>query len=243
MNQNQIVFAIDAGNTFLKVAKFQAGLLQNVHRIQLNQLQILKDILNSELYETVILSTVLSDKDTKAIVDCCNSCTILNNRSKLPITLRYESPISLGFDRICNAVAGMFLEQSKNCVTIDIGTCIKFDFTDLNGNYFGGSISPGIQLRYRSMNDYTGKLPLLNDVTSAEIVGNNTENSMRSGVMNGMQGEIDHFIQWYTEQYQDLTFFVTGGDAVYFDFQSKNNIFVQENLTLIGLYQIYLFNA
>ena len=93
------------------------------------------------------------------------------------------------------------------------------------------------------MNDYTGKLPLIKDRISSDLIGNNTLNSMRSGVINGIKAEIDQFIDLYSQQYQDLTFFVTGGDAVYFDFPFKNNIFVDENLTLKGLHQIYLVNA
>ena len=135
------------------------------------------------------------------------------------------------------------MNKNHASVSIDIGTCIKFDFVDENGNYKGGSISPGIDLRYKTLNDYTGNLPLVNDKSKTELVGNSTINSIKSGVLNGIQAELNHFIYLYSKEYQDLTFFVTGGDAVYFDFPLKNNTFVDENLTLKGLYKIYVFNA
>ena len=93
------------------------------------------------------------------------------------------------------------------------------------------------------MNDYTANLPLLDTKDSCELIGKSTHESIHSGVMNGIKAEIDQLIERYREENKDLTFFVTGGDAQFFDFGGKNDIFVNENLTLIGLYQIYLFNA
>ena len=128
-------------------------------------------------------------------------------------------------------------------VSIDIGTCIKFDLISKNDGYLGGSIAPGINLRYRSLNDYTGKLPLLFNKSATQLVGNDTNSSIQSGVLNGMNAEINGLIKMYTEQYSDLTFFMTGGDARYFDLDSKNDIFADENLTLIGLFEIYKHNG
>ena len=125
---------------------------------------------------------------------------------------------------------------TSSALVIDIGTCIKFDVIDQNKCYLGGSISPGIKLRYKSLHDYTGLLPLLNDDSNAPIIGDSTESCMHSGVMQGIQGEINHFVSYYVARYQDLTIFVTGGDAHCFDIDSKNNIFVEQNLTLYGLY-------
>lgn len=243
MNQNQLVFVIDAGNTFLKIGVFRGTELEKVMRFSLGELDLVSQEMEKEGQPPVFISSVLSDEDTKKLLDHCPNSTLLDQTTPLPIQIKYNTPASLGLDRICNAVACYKLSKGKHAVGIDLGTCIKFDFTDKEGNYFGGSISPGINLRYASMNDYTGKLPYIQDRIIPELIGMNTQDSMRSGVMNGIKAEIERFIQLYTEQYQDLTFFMTGGDAVYFDFPLKNNIFVNENLTLIGLYQIYVFNA
>lgn len=243
MNQNQLVFVIDAGNTFLKMGVFRGNELEKVIRFSFDELDLISQEIEKEGQPPVFISSVLSDENTKKLLNKCPNSTLLNHTTPLPIQIKYDTPTSLGLDRICNAVACFKLSNGKNSVGIDLGTCIKFDFTDKNGNYFGGSISPGINLRYTSMNNYTGKLPYIQDRIIPDLIGKNTHDSMRSGVMNGIKAEIEQFIQLYTEQYQDLTFFMTGGDAVYFDFPLKNNIFVNENLTLIGLYQIYMFNA
>ena len=107
----------------------------------------------------------------------------------------------------------------------------------------GGSIAPGIDLRYKSLNDYTGKLPLISNKLNTQLVGNDTKSSIHSGVINGINAEINGLIEMYSEQFSGLTFFMTGGDARYFDIDSKNDIFADENLTLIGLYEIYQQNA
>ena len=93
------------------------------------------------------------------------------------------------------------------------------------------------------MNDYTANLPLLDSKEATTLIGKSTHESIHSGVMNGVKAEIDQIIERYRQEIGGLTFFVTGGDAQFFDFGGKNDIFVNENLTLIGLYQIYLFNA
>lgn len=243
MNQNQLVFVIDAGNSFLKIGAFRGNELEKVMRFSLGELELVTQEIKKEGNSPVFISSVLSEEDTKSLLDQCPNSTLMNHTTPLPIQIKYDTPTSLGLDRICNAVAIHALSDGKYAVAIDIGTCIKFDFADKNGNYLGGSISPGVHLRYASMNDYTGKLPLIQDRIIPNLIGKNTHDSMRSGVMNGIRAEIEQFMKLYTEQYQDLTFFMTGGDAVYFDFPLKNNIFVNENLTLIGLYQIYVFNA
>jgi len=186
---------------------------------------------------------VLSAEKTTILKNLFKSIHELTIHSILPIDLNYLTPDTLGMDRICNAAAIVGLNQYKNSLSIDIGTCVKFDFVSAKGVYQGGSISPGIQLRYKALNDYTDNLPLLKYNGQIALIGKNTHESIHSGVINGISGEINNLMQRYTEEYEDLTFFMTGGDAKYFDFHRKNNIFVDENLTLKGLFYIYLLNA
>lgn len=237
MNQTLI---IDAGNTSVKIATFKNDILKNIERIDY---QDLKSYLPHDSKINVAISSVLSDEKTKIITDYFHSPILVTNKTPLPIKLKYQSAETLGVDRICNAVFASKQISKGYAVTIDIGTCVKFDLVNANGEYLGGSISPGIQLRYKSLNDYTGKLPLLSDKTETNLVGIDTESSIRSGVMNGIKAEIHRLMEEYSAQYEDLTFFMTGGDARYFDIHSKNDIFAVENLTLLGLYEIYKFNA
>jgi len=243
MTQNQTVFVLDVGNTVLKVGVFLDGLLKKVVRISYQDLEKARDILNINDSNPVFICSVVSEELTIRVCRIFSSSILFKRDLKLPISIVYDSYQTLGLDRICNVVATFTNASFKNTVAIDIGTCIKFDFIDINGIYRGGSISPGIDLRYKSMNDYTGNLPLINNKDTVKLIGNSTINSMKSGVMNGIQAELNQFMKLYSEDYQDIMFFVTGGDAVYFDFPFKNNTFVDENLTLKGLYEIYKFNA
>lgn len=245
MNKNTPVLVVDAGNTFLKVALFENGEITNVQRVKQTEKTELIALYDAFGRPEVCLSSVLNKLETNELFSLFEHCFVVNQSSDLPITLDYRTKETLGIDRICNAVASYSLRNSrtKASVSIDIGTCVKFDFVNESGSYLGGSISPGIQLRYQSMHDYTANLPLLSEKGNCQLIGQSTYESMQSGVMNGMQSEIDHFIDRYRQENGDLTFFVTGGDAQFFDFGGKNDIFVNENLTLIGLYQIFQFNA
>lgn len=243
METQNSALVIDAGNTHLKLALFRNGTIFETKRIDFKSLNDGHPILSAYANTPGILSSVLSVSDTNRLLHLFPKLVLFDATLRLPIALDYDTPDTLGRDRICNAVGSWYRNQNKNSVSIDIGTCIKFDFVTADGRYQGGSIAPGVALRYRSMHAFTANLPLLDATENAPLIGKSTAASMHSGVMNGMRSEINDLLLRYSEQFEDLTFFMTGGDAKYFDFHSKNNIFAIENLTLEGLYQIYLFNA
>lgn len=240
---NEIVLVIDAGNSAVKVGVFQHSELIEYHRFNENYIEPLTQLNKRFDYPPSILSSVLTNSFTLKISDIFKKCLVVDRSCLFPITFDYKTPQTLGIDRICNAVSIAALAPNQNAVSVDVGTCIKFDFVDKNNTYQGGSISPGIQLRYKSLNDYTANLPLLNETSKIALIGKSTAESIQSGIVNGIQAEINDLMLRYTSEFGDLTFFMTGGDIQHFDFPRKNNIFVDENLTLKGLYQIYLLNA
>lgn len=237
------VMVLDAGNSAMKIALFENGEIIEIHRFSSNDISEINSLYQSHNKPDCIISSVLKNDRTSEISKNFQNVLIVDQETALPIRLEYKTPQTLGIDRICNAVAMADINPGKRSVSIDTGTCIKFDMVEENGIYLGGSISPGIQLRYKSLNDFTANLPLLNFTNKTELIGRSTNESIHSGVMNGIHSEIIQMIERYQEEYEDLTFFMTGGDMQYFDIPRKNNIFVDENLTLKGLYQIYLFNA
>jgi len=242
MEHGSSVFAIDAGNTSIKVAMFVNDQLETVRRFDLESRAEMDEWLNTQAHDAIVLSSVLTSEKTKELFGARAHLFQISLASKLPFVVNYSSP-SLGMDRLCNAAYLHAQHQTPNAVSIDIGTCVKFDLVHQEQGYLGGSISPGIDLRFRALHADTGNLPLLSNKTPLALVGNSTETSMRSGVMNGMAAEIQGMIDRYTHEYPDLTFFVTGGNAGIFEFHSKNNIFADENLTLKGLFEIYKHNA
>lgn len=235
------VLIIDAGNTHLKLALFQEDKLILTHRFDQFDTNTIQSFIAQHPISDSLIASVRSERDTEELIKLLPNCKNITDL-RIPLIIDYDNKNTLGVDRMANAVA-ISNKINGNKLAIDIGTCIKFDFVDHANIYQGGSISPGINLRYKAMNDYTGALPLLNLRSSTQLLGKSTTACMHSGVINGIKGELDYFIQQYEANYPDLTIFMTGGDAKYFDYSSKNNIFALENLTLEGLYLILKANA
>jgi len=133
------------------------------------------------------------------------------------------------------------LYPGKGSLVIDAGTCITYDFVDAKANYFGGSISPGLNMRYKALNNYTAGLPLIEqDSAFDDAYGKDTSGAMRSGVQNGIKYELTGFIESYTKEEKDINIVLTGGDSIFFDTLLKNSIFApyiknEPHLVLKGL--------
>ncbi len=233
------IYVVDAGNTSLKVAVFEKDELISVHRYRYETFFQQKLSTKDSL---VVISSVLNDSDTQKILSLFKDVFHVTTKVKTPLSIAYETPETLGVDRLANAVYAYSQNPKGNVLVIDIGTCVKYDFVT-KGIYKGGAISPGIKLRYRSLHEFTGNLPLIKDTCPASLIGRKTSESIHSGVMNGIKVEIEGIIDNYARLYGELDIFVTGGDARFFDLRRKNNIFADENITLKGLYEIYKMNA
>lgn len=204
----------------------------------------LADQLNALGFESSIISSVLSPHETQLLLNqLLFDPLVLTSDTLIPITNKYENPESLGKDRLANACFTKSVHENKNKLVIDAGTCLKFDFVNENNEYWGGSIGPGLEMRYKALNNYTGNLPLVfNEEEYQNLMGNNTQTSILSGVKIGMQEEINGLIRQYEAKYKDLTIFITGGDLDKFELKSKNTIFADQLITLKGLNEILLFN-
>ncbi len=160
----------------------------------------------------------------------------------LPFEMDYATPNTLGPDRIAVVAAATSIFPSQNVLIIDMGSCITYDILDAEGTYHGGAISPGLSMRFRAMHAFTAKLPLVEPTDKTPLIGDSTENSMRSGVLHGIQAELEGIIKRYEALYENLKVIITGGDNKYFDKRFKINIFAASNLVLKGLKVIYEFN-
>ncbi len=240
--QNKTVFIIDAGNSNVKVARFDSNELTDLKRFPSDDLTLLKNYL-STLSGNFALSSVLSGDKTNEILAVNKDILLLKTDTPTDMKVSYGTTNTLGMDRLCNAIYAYKHSKTEYAVVIDVGTCIKFDIVHTTEGYMGGSIAPGIDLRYKALNDYTGNLPLLSNKSTTNLVGTSTHLSIQSGVMNGISAEINGMMDRYRERFSDLTFFMTGGDAQHFDIRTKNDIFADENLTLLGLHEIYQQNA
>lgn len=244
---------IDFGNTFSKVALYENNKELAIHSFSNLTLISLKAFTNEYLQKHnksksishCIVSSVVNY--SYEIRDYLQSNFIffeLNVNTHLPIEIEYKTPGTLGNDRIAAVVAGNSIFPEQDILIIDAGTCITYDFLNNKGKYLGGSISPGFNLRFKSLNNYTDNLPLISNLEkTAELIGNSTINSIKSGVINGLKAEVDGITENYLQKYPGIKIIFTGGDINYFDTTTKNNIFAVANLVLKGLNIILDYNV
>lgn len=167
----------------------------------------------------------------------------LSHQTPLPIRIGYETPETLGKDRIAAAVGARALWPNEASLAIDAGTCITYDLVDETGTYLGGQITPGLYMRFKAMHTFTGRLPQVDHAVEPPEIGYSTISSMQSGVQRGIAYEMDGFIAAYKRRYPALKVVLTGGDASVLRSLIESEIFADSNLVLTGLHKILIHNA
>lgn len=237
---------IDVGNTLVKIAVFNEVELLDKQVVELEEIidaliQVKKTY--KEIQRAVISSVgKLQDQTVQDIKEIFN-VLVIDANTPLPFTNLYQTPKTLGVDRIGLVCAAVNQFPKKNTLIIDAGTCITYDFVTLEREYLGGAISPGLRMRYKALNNLTANLPLLNTEMPKDIIGDSTINAIHSGVVYGVLNELEGIILNYQQKYPDLTVILTGGDCNFLSKQLKSTIFVNLNFLLEGLNQILLYNS
>jgi type III pantothenate kinase len=236
--------AIDLGNTALKWAVFEDKNL--IFRGNFDYLNLKEDL---KFFEKLPITNVAYSSVIQIPIELINFFSqfrfalSIDKNSSCPIKNSYETPETLGMDRLVNAVGAKHLYENHNVLIIDCGTCLKTDFVSVQNGFEGGAIAPGIAMRYKALNYYTHQLPLLEPNQFNALTGRNTNDSIHNGVMSGIANEINGNIQVYLEKHQDLKIIITGGDYHYFQgILEKKAIFAEPDLTLIGINLILLHN-
>lgn len=237
---------LDIGNTFTKAAIFSnnkliADFLFKDNKIDLEQIA---EKVSTALIKKAIYSSV-RNQNSEILAEIKDKFPLLEltQKTKIPIANKYKTPATLGKDRIALAVGANNLYSNQNVLIIDAGTCITYDFINSSNEYLGGAISPGLQIRFKSLHTFTEKLPLIEMKDKVELIGTTTEESILSGVLMGATAEIDKIIETYMQSYSKIIVLITGGDAKYFVKTLKNNIFANSKILLYGLNTILNYNA
>lgn len=239
-----MLLAIDAGNTRIKWAVFENNTHIDGGVIHKDEFQYsLTTILQKyPLLQHAIFSSV-SDMDDRELKSLENSLQVIvvNRQAPFPFKNLYNTPESLGLDRMILAAAAVLKYPKTNRLVIDAGTCITYDFIDDCDQYYGGAISPGLQMRYKAMHQFTAKLPLLELTAAVAVVGRDTAGSMHSGVIHGVVGEMEYMIQNMIADKENFTIILTGGDAEFLAKRLKSTIFAHSNFLLEGLNHYFYF--
>lgn len=231
-------FLIDIGNSNCKVAFEREGKLTEIIRSpRLDTLEFILSVIEGKELDVIVLSTV--KEDDAAMEDVlrpkCKRLVVLNEKTKLPFQLKYSFPDeSLGADRRAAALSVAMLFPGRSCIKFDFGTALTVDYINEEGEYMGGNISLGMQSRFKALNAFTKRLPLIQPDPEIPEVGVTTTGAMTAGVVLGLIFEVEGYIK----QNPDRIVVFTGGDAFYFAKKLKNSIFVIQNLVLVGLAQI-----
>ena len=235
---------IDIGNNFFNLGIFQnSNLIFSCSDKNLKIDNELEKILTKHKELKNVLISNVSSLNISHLTEKYNIKTFgLNASFNFPFKLAYQTPQTLGNDRLALAAAATIKYPNSNNLIIDAGTCITIDLIDSNNIFVGGSISPGIKMRYDSLNHYTANLPLLSLGKNFNFPGESTNNSIHSGVIGGLLNEITGFINKINSRYDNINVILTGGDAKFLSKTLKIAIFANQNFILEGLNGILNLN-
>ncbi len=236
---------IDVGNTFVKIAAFSEGRI--LYQLQIPAEELVEEIDKILLMYPGIKSAILAsvtrmDEDQLRMISEKTELYIVDHQLKTPFENRYSSPETLGTDRIALAASAVLHYGGTNTLVIDAGTCVTYDMITEDAVYLGGAISPGLLMRYRALHQFTDGLPGLEPGDNHDLIGKTTEESIHSGVVNGLCMEIEGVIGQYQSRYELLTVILTGGDAQFLSKRLKKAIFAHSNFLLEGLNFLLEYN-
>jgi type III pantothenate kinase len=239
-----MLLAIDVGNTRIKGAVYERNTL--INQFVFSSLEVkntIKNILENNPKITDLIVSSVGNENSIAFNSFSEMISIhfVSHQDIFPFQNKYATPTTLGIDRMILATGATLLFPKKNKLVIDAGTCVTYDFIDDENRYWGGAISPGLRLRYESLHQFTSKLPLLTLEEPLNFIGNSTNQSIHSGVVNGLIHEIDGFIRQYKNKNENFTIILTGGDAEFLAKRLKNTIFANSNFLLESLNQFFQY--
>ncbi len=235
---------IDIGNTVAKLAVFDDDNLLEVFYNSNQTLESLPAVCGKYPLSRAVVATVIELNETveNRLKSLPVPLLLLDSTTPLPIKNLYETPQTLGYDRIAAVVGAYQNFPGRDILVIDAGTCITYEFIDSLGRYHGGNISPGVQMRFKALHQFTSKLPLISAEGRMTQLGKNTETAIRMGVLQGVEYEMLGYIETMRHKYPELLVFLTGGDEFSFDTNLKSIIFADRFLVLKGLNRILNYN-
>lgn len=239
-----MILTVDIGNTRIKGAVFEGNTQIDTFFFTKKDFQKkIKNILKTHQKITHLVVASVGDVEKESFLEFKKELNVhfISHKDSFPFFNDYETPQTLGIDRMVLAAGAIFQFPNQNRLVIDAGTCVTFDFIDDKDKYHGGAIAPGLRLRYESLHNFTAKLPLLTLESPKDLIGKSTSQSIHSGVVNGLVYEIDGFIEEYRARYSNFIIILTGGDTDFLAKRLKNTIFANSNFLLESLNQTFQY--
>ena len=229
----------DFGNTRLKVAFFQDAKLAEVIVLKNDDIETIESLAKQfEPQKTILSSVIDHNPGIERLLASKTKFHKLSYLSKLPFSTAVGKPETIGADRLALSAAAVYFFPKQHNLVIGMGSCITYNFINADHEFLGGGISPGMEMRMKSLNQFTAKLPIVKPDGNVPLIGYDTVTNILSGVVMGMANEIDGFIYAYKERFGNFNVHLTGGDLVYLASHLKNQIFADPELIFKGLYAI-----
>jgi type III pantothenate kinase len=233
----------DFGNTRLKCAVFENDSLSHEFVLENDSAETMQALLKKYHPEKTILSSVVKHNEAiETILEAQTKFHKLSHLTKLNFTTPVGKPESIGADRLALVAAAVHFFPKKNNLVIALGSCITYNFINQYHQFVGGAISPGMEMRFRSMHEHTALLPFAQSEWNFPIIGYDTKTNLQSGVIAGISYEMDGFIDFYAHKYGNFNVVLTGGDSGHFARRLKSRIFADQNFLFKGLYAISEIN-
>ena len=238
-----VTLCFDFGNTRLKCGVFDGPVIREVITLENDRDDTIAALIKTYKPAKSLLSSVIDHNPAmETMLSMSSKFHNLDHHSKIPVTTPVGKPETIGADRLALVVAASDMFPGNNNLVIGLGTAITYNFINKQKEFLGGGISPGMEMRFKSLQMFTAKLPLVEKNWNFPLIGYDTRTNILSGVILGMAKEIDGIIDSYSEKYNNLNVLLTGGDSTYFAHHLKNKIFADLNLIFKGLYAISELN-
>lgn len=233
----------DFGNTRMKCAVFTDGEFRREEVLADDQEETIRALLDRYHPDRSILSSVIHhNPQIEVLLREATHFHKLDHTSRVPVTTPVGKPDTIGADRLALVVAAVTLFPGKNNLVIGLGSAITYNYVNKYNEFIGGGISPGMEMRFKALQAFTAKLPLVRADWNFPLAGYDTRTNILSGVILGMANEIEGIIAAYEEKYDNFNVLMSGGDAGYFTRHLKKKIFADPCLIYKGLYAISEFN-
>ena len=238
-----ITLCFDFGNTRRKVAVFDGEDLVETVVLDPDSIANVTELLDRwKPAKTILSSVVEHDPALDELLAARTRFHRLSHLTKLNFTTPVGKPETIGADRLALVEAVNRFYAGHHTLVVALGTCITYNYINREGEFIGGGISPGMEMRLKSLNHYTAKLPVILPDNNVPLLGYDTATNILSGVILGMAYEIDGFIDAYADRFANFNVLLTGGDGVHLAPHLKNKIFADPELIFKGLYAISQVN-
>jgi type III pantothenate kinase len=235
---------VDIGNTSTKISIFDQGRKKSLARIiDLESAEIEKVLVGLKIEKAIISSVrMIPSFLTELLSEKIPLVHLLSYKSRLPFRIEYDTPETLGTDRIAGVAGGFSLFPGQQLLIIDAGTAVTYDYLS-DGAYKGGNISPGLNTRFRALNSFTGRLPMVTPAEDFTNPGKNTTDSILAGVITGITYEINEYIRTFEKKSTDYKIILTGGDGGFLKDKINHQVAYMPDIVIYGLNYILEYNA